>query len=78
MAISSSVQPYRQCEEVALGKNQILGMIRRNFKFLQKDIVVRFRTQLVRPSEYAVQAWIPHFVKGKDILLKRSKKRYRL
>lgn len=65
--VDSSVRPSRQCARTARKRNQILGMIKRNFTFLDEDIVVRLYKQLIRPRlEYVVQAWNshqPHFSK---------------
>ncbi|WP_411025509.1 hypothetical protein, partial [Salmonella sp. s55004] len=54
--LDSSLKPSKHCVESARRANWILGLIRRHFKFLHKDIVVRLYKQLVRPHlEYAVQ-----------------------
>ena len=45
------------------------SLIRRHFKFLHKDIVVRLYKQMVRPHlEYAVQAWNPFLAKDRIVL----------
>ena len=56
--------PSKQCIEVAKKGNRVLHvcLIRMNFRFLGKDLVLRLYKQLVRPHlEYAVQpeAWNP-------------------
>ena len=44
-------------------------MVKRNFNFLGKNIVLRLNKMLVRPHlEYSVQAWSPYFEKDKFIL----------
>ena len=65
----SSLKPSKQCAEAARKGNWILGLIRRHFNFLDKDIVVRLFKQLVRPHlEYAVQVWNPYFSKDKQLI----------
>ena len=42
----------------------MLGLIKRNFSFKNKDIVLPLYNSFVRPHlEYAVQFWSPHHVK---------------
>ena len=73
--LDSSLKPSRQCVESARRANWILGLIRRHFKFLHKDVVVRLYKQLVRPHlEYAVQAWNPFLAKDM-IVLERVQRR---
>ena len=77
--VDSSMKPSKQCIEAAKKGNRVLGMIRRNFRFLGKDIVLRLYKQLVRPHlEYAVQAWNPYFSKDKDILEKVQRRATRM
>ena len=65
----SSLKPSKQCAEAARKGNWILGLIKRHFSFLDKDIVVRLFKQLVRPHlEYAVQVWSPYFSKDKQLI----------
>ena len=77
--VDSSMKPSKQCIEAAKKGNRVLGMIRRNFRFLGNDIVLRLYKQLVRPHlEYAVQAWNPYFSKDKDILEKVQRRATRM
>ena len=46
--------------------NQVLGLIKRSFKYRDKNTIKKLYTSLVRPQlEYAVQVWNPHL--NKDI-----------
>ena len=77
--LDSSLKPSRQCVEAAKKGNRVLGMIRRNFKFLHRDTVLRLYKQLVRPHlEYAVQAWNPCYSKDSDVLEKVQRRATRL
>ena len=58
-----------QCNIAARKGNQILGIIKRNFSYLDKDIFLRLYKGLVRPHlEYCIQAWNPHTKKNIKIL----------
>ena len=49
--------------------NQIVGLIRRSFRFLDSDTFVLLFKALVRPHlEYACSVWCPHFKKDIDLL----------
>jgi ribonuclease P/MRP protein subunit RPP40 len=64
--VDSSMKFHEQCNTAIKEANKTLGLIRRNIKCKDKDIVVRLYKSLVRPKlEYCVQAWRPHY--GKDI-----------
>ena len=66
--VTKDLKASRQCIEAVKKANKTLGMIKRNFRNLNKDIVIRLYKQLVRPHlEYAVQAWSPYL--KKDIKL---------
>ncbi|WP_411025458.1 reverse transcriptase domain-containing protein, partial [Salmonella sp. s55004] len=47
--LDSSLKSSKQCVESAKRANWILGLIRRHFKFLHKDVVLRLYKQTVRP-----------------------------
>ena len=67
--LDSSLKPSRQCADAARKGNWILGLIRRNFNFHERDIIVRLYKQMVRPHlEYAIQVWNPYFSKDKQLL----------
>ena len=51
----------KQCSKAVTSANRLLGMIKRNFHYLDKEIVLQLYKSLVRPHlEYCVQAWRPH------------------
>ena len=54
----------KQCAKSVKTANKILGMIRRKFNYLNREIVLQLYKTLVRPHlEYCVQAWRQHFRK---------------
>jgi ribonuclease P/MRP protein subunit RPP40 len=60
-----------QCTIAANKANQVLGMIRRNIKWKNQEVIVRLYKALVRPKiEYCVQAWSPNLEKDKLLLEK--------
>ena len=49
--------------------NRILGLIRRSFRFLDKEMMVNLYKAMVRPHlEYANQVWSPRLVKHIDMI----------
>ena len=51
--------------------NQILGMIKRNIKWKDKNNIIKLYKALVRPKlEYCVQAWCPQLKKDQEVLEK--------
>ena len=51
--------------------NQIVGLIRRSFTYLDGKSFVKLYTALVRPHlEYAQCVWSPHLKKHQDMLEK--------
>ena len=51
--------------------NQILGMIKRNIKWKDKNVITKLYKALVRPKlEYCVQAWCPQLKKDQEVLEK--------
>ena len=58
---SSEWKTSAQCTIAVNKANQVLGMIRRNTKWTNQEVIVRLYRALVRPRiEYCVQAW-SHF-----------------
>ena len=58
-----------QCVIAANKANQVLGMIRRNIKWKNQEVIVRLYKALVRPRiEYCTQAWSPYLEKDKLLL----------
>ena len=51
--------------------NQALGMIKRNFAFRSREVIIKLYKSLVRPHlDYAMQAWSPYMEKDKKIIEK--------
>ena len=58
--ISSDLKFSKQCIEVEKKAQRLLGYIKRQFRFRNKEIVLTLYNSLVRPHlEYAVQFWSP-------------------
>ena len=67
--IHCSSKTSEQCASAANKANQILGMMRQNIKWKDKDVIVRLYKALVRPKlEYCVQAWSPNLLKDIELL----------
>ncbi len=65
VTIKSSLKFSQQCKEAAGKANRMLGFIKRNFFFKNKDIILPLYNSLVRSHlEYAVQFWSPHLAKA--------------
>ena len=57
VVVSSSLKPSKQCALAASRANRMLGLIRRIFCFLGREVVLNLYKQLDRPHlEYAIQA----------------------
>ncbi len=64
VTITSNLKFCQQYKEAAGKANRMLGFIRRNFSFRNKDILLPLYNSLVRPHlEYAMQFWSPHLAK---------------
>ena len=60
-----------QCTMAANKANQILGMIKRNIKWKDKNVITKLYKALVRPKlEYCIQAWCPQLKKDQEVLEK--------
>ena len=60
VVISSDLKFSKQCIEAEKKAQRILGYIKRQFGFRNKEIVLSLYNSLVRPHlEYAVQSWSP-------------------
>ena len=58
--ISSDLKFSKQCIQVENKAQRLLGYIRRQFRYRNKEIVLSLYNSLVRPHlEYAVQFWSP-------------------
>ncbi len=64
VTITSNLKFSQQCKEAAGKANRMLGFIKRNFSFRNKDIILPLHNSLVRPHlQYAVKFWSPHLTK---------------
>ena len=71
MLVHKSLKVASQCAAAAKKGNRALGMIKRNFAFRSKEVILKFYKSLVRPHlDYAIQAWCPYLEKDKKILEK--------
>ena len=62
--ISSDLKPANHISKITARANSRVGLIKRIFEFLDKEIFLSLYLALVRPIlDYAVQCWSPYFVK---------------
>ena len=58
-----------QCGIAAAKGNYIIGLIRRNIVYREKELMIQLYKTIVRPHlEYCIQAWRPYRKKDIDIL----------
>ena len=77
--VQSNLKWDQQCSKSVKMANRILGMIKRNFEYLDSDMVLQLYKSLVRPHlEYCVQAWRPHLQKDIDLLEKVQRRATKL
>ena len=73
--VHCSGKTSEQCNMAASRANQILGMIKRNIKWKDKNSITKLYKALVRPKlEYCVQAWCPQLKKDQEVLEKVQRK----
>ena len=61
VTINPNMKVSEQCRIAASKGNQILGMIRRNIKYKEKELIIPLYKAIVRPHlQYCVQAWSPY------------------
>ena len=69
LTISADMKVSEQCGIAAAKANQILGLIRRNIVYKEKELIIPLYKTIVRPHlEYCIQAWRPYRKKDIDIL----------
>ena len=69
LTISADMTVSEQCGIAAAKGNQILGLIRRNIVYKEKELIIPLYKTIVRPHlEYCIQAWRPYRKKDIDIL----------
>ena len=67
--ISANMKASEQCGIAAAKGNQILGFIRRNIVYKEKELIIPLYKTIVRPHlEYCIQAWRPYRKKDIDML----------
>ena len=69
LTINADMKVSEQCAIAAAKGNQILGLIRRNIVYKEKELIIPLYQTIVRPHlEYCIQAWRPYRKKDIDIL----------
>ena len=69
--VQSDLGVTSQCTEAAKKAMKILGILRRQFKNMDKETFLILYKSFIRPHmEYAIQAWSPHFRKDIECLEK--------
>ena len=69
VVVSQDLKPREHINTIISKANQTLGMIRRSFVHLDKDIFLLTYKSLVRPiMEYCHTAWSPHLVRDINLL----------
>ena len=59
--VQSNLKVDMQCNKAACEANRRLGMIKRNFRFKSKSVMLPLYKSIVRPHlDYCMQAWRPH------------------
>ena len=69
--VQSNLIVDMQCNKAPCEANRRLGMIKRNFRFKSRSVMLPLYKSIVRPHlDYCVQAWRPHYRKDIDKLEK--------
>ena len=69
LTISADMKVSEQCGIAAAKGNQILGLIRRNIVYKEKELIIPLYKTIVRPHlEYCIQTWRPYRKKDIDML----------
>ena len=69
VTISADWKVSEQCGIAARKGNQLLGMIKRNITYREKNLIIPLYKSIVRPHlEYCIQAWRPRLKKDIDKL----------
>ena len=67
--ISKDLKPSKHIKEVVTKANQCLGMTRRSFSHIDRDIFLLVYKTFIRPKlEYCSNIWSPHLIKDIDLL----------
>ena len=71
VTMNANMTVSEQCRIAASKGNQVIGMIRRNITYKEKNLTVPLYKAIVRPHlEYCIHAWNPHLRKDIDMLEK--------
>ena len=63
--VSVDMKVSEQCDIAASKCNQIIGLIRRNITYKEKELIITLYKAIVRPRlEYCLQAWKPYPKEG--------------
>ena len=69
LTICADMKVSEQCAIAAAKGNHILGLMRRNIVYKEKELIIPLYKTIVRPHlEYCIQAWRPYRRKDIDIL----------
>ena len=69
LTISADMKVSEQCGIAAAKGNQILGLIRRNIVYKERELIIPLHKTVDRPHlEYSIQAWMPYRKKDIDML----------
>ena len=69
--VSCDLKPSQHVAKVAAKANKIIGLVKKNFDYLDADTIMSIHCTIIRPIlEYAVQSWCPYLAKDIDELEK--------
>jgi len=77
--ITEEMKWSKQCNSAAAKAMSVLGMIKRTFNTLNKDMFLTLYSTYIRPHlEYCIQVWAPYFKKDIDVLEKVQRRATKL
>ena len=69
--VSCDLKPSQHVAKVAARANRIIGLMKKNFDFLDEETILSIHCSMIRPIlEYAVQSWCPYLAKDIEELEK--------
>ena len=79
VVISGDLKPHKNIAQCIIKANKVLGMMKRTFTYMDKDIFTVLYKVFIRPHlEYCQQAWSPYLAKDIDMLEKVQKRATKL